>query len=560
MKPSLYLQLKWKLTATALSFSLIPLFLLGFVLHGQFSKSYEEKLRSNLRLTVLNKADAIDMFLGERVVQLQNIANTNSFADISQQEKLNGLFDAIYSTSSSFIDLGVFDQQGNHVAYCGPYDLKNINYQDQRWFNQAMLKGIYISDVFMGYRNFPHFIIAVKRREQGRTWILRATIDSDVFNTLVSSVRTGRFGDAYLINSDLLLQTSSRRSGMILAKAELPSFSAGSEVNIVRWDDHGTGMVAGIMALNMVDWSLVVLENPGEELSPVLRDQSLVFVLLFVCALMISSGTYFAITSIVRKLMKTDKEKALMDATVMQSSKMASLGKMAAGVAHEVNNPLSIIRESAGWIRDMITDGDFEGVAALPNLEEALADIERHVERARSVTHRMLGFARSMEPVQDDVDLNQLVRETVSFLDNEILYRTILVNYNLSPELPSISTDFNQVQQVVLNLMENAIDAVGNEGTISLSTRRDGDFVELEVSDTGPGIPQELLSRVFDPFFTTKAAGEGTGLGLSIIYTILKKVGGDIKARNLPEGGAQFTVRLPLVNMNVYEQEESCPE
>ncbi|WP_320009002.1 ATP-binding protein [Maridesulfovibrio sp.] len=560
MKPSLYLQLKWKLTATALSFSLIPLFLLGFVLHGQFSKSYEEKLRSNLRLTVLNKADAIDMFLGERVVQLQNIANTNSFADISQQEKLNGLFDAIYSTSSSFIDLGVFDQQGNHVAYCGPYDLKNINYQDQRWFNQAMLKGIYISDVFMGYRNFPHFIIAVKRREQGRTWILRATIDSDVFNTLVSSVRTGRFGDAYLINSDLLLQTSSRRSGMILAKAELPSFSAGSEVNIVRWDDHGTGMVAGIMALNMVDWSLVVLENPGEELSPVLRDQSLVFVLLFVCALMISSGTYFAITSIVRKLMLTDKEKALMDATVMQSSKMASLGKMAAGVAHEVNNPLSIIRESAGWIRDMITDGDFEGVAARPNLEEALADIERHVERARSVTHRMLGFARSMEPVQDDVDLNQLVRETVSFLDNEILYRTILVNYDLSPELPSISTDFNQVQQVVLNLMENAIDAVGNEGTISLSTRRDGDFVELEVSDTGPGIPQELLSRVFDPFFTTKAAGEGTGLGLSIIYTILKKVGGDIKARNLPEGGAQFTVRLPLVNMNVYEQEESCPE
>ncbi|WP_432736139.1 sensor histidine kinase [Maridesulfovibrio sp. FT414] len=560
MKASHYLQLKWKLTVTALSFSLIPLFLLGFVLQREFSATYEEKLQSNLRLTVLNKADAIDMFLGERVVQLQNIINTNSFAEISQQEKLSNLFDAIYSTSSSFIDLGVFDQQGNHVAYCGPYDLKNINYKDQDWFDQVMLKGVYISDVFLGYRNFPHFVIAVKRRELGRTWILRATIDSDVFDSLVGNVRPGKFGDAYLVNSDRILQTSSRRSGEILFQAQLPQFSTGSDVSIVRWNEGGTRIVAGIMPLKMAAWSLVVLENPVEELSPVFRGQSLAFGLILVCALTISLGTFFAITSIVRKLMKTDKEKALMDATVMQSSKMASLGKMAAGVAHEVNNPLSIIRESAGWIRDMITDGDFDGVEARPNLEEALGDIERHVERARSVTHRMLGFARSMEPAQEEIDLNHLVRETVSFLNNEILYRTIWVNYDLDPDLPSISTDFNQIQQVVLNLVENAIDAVDRDGSILLSTRSGGDFVEFQISDSGPGVPPEFLSRVFDPFFTTKAAGEGTGLGLSIIYSILKKLGGDIKARNLPGSGAQFTVRLPLVNSDIFEKEEPCPE
>jgi len=389
---------------------------------------------------------------------------------------------------------------------------------------------------------------------------LRATIDSEVFDFLVGSVRTGQFGDSYLINSGLLLQTSSRRSGEILSAAALPQFSIGSDVDILRWNDNGTGMVAGIMRLKMVDWSLVVLENPSEELSPVLRDQSLVFILLFVCALMISVGSYFTIASIVRKLMLTDKEKARIDATIMQSSKMASLGKMAAGVAHEVNNPLSIIRESAGWVRDMIAEGDFDEVEARENLEEALGDIERHVERARSVTHKMLGFARSMEPTQEDVDFNQLVRETVSFLDNEILYRNIRVDYDLSLELPFLNTDFNQVQQVVLNLVENAIDAAGEKGTIHLSTQSGTDFVEFRISDSGPGIPQELLSRVFDPFFTTKSAGEGTGLGLSIIYSILKKVGGDIKVQNLTEGGAQFSVRLPLVNRNMYHQEEICPE
>ncbi|WP_320170529.1 ATP-binding protein [Maridesulfovibrio sp.] len=560
MKKSSYHQLRWKLTSITLLFSLIPLFLLGFVLHDQFRKSYEEKFTGNLRMTVLNKADAIDMFLEERVVQLQNIANTNTFAELSNQKNLNRIFDAVYSTTKSFIDFGVFDSKGNHVAYCGPYDLKNINYGEERWFNQTMLKGVYISDVFMGFRNFPHFVIAVKRREADRTWVLRATIDSDVFDSLVGNVRSGKFGDAYLMNAELLLQTSSRRGGKVLDKAGLPAFSSGSDVSIMRWDDHGTMMMAGVLPLSMVDWRLVVLESPGEDLSPVLRDQYLVFLLLVVCALMISLGTFLAITSVVRKLVLADREKSMMDATVMQSSKMASLGKMAAGVAHEVNNPLSIIRESSGWIRDMINDGEFDGVAARANLEEALADIERHVERARSVTHRMLGFARSMEPAQDDVDFNMLIRQTVSFLDNEILYRNISVSYDLSPDLPGLRTDFNQVQQVVLNIVENAIDATGEDGRISLSTRRFKDFVELEVSDSGPGIPPELITKVFDPFFTTKAAGEGTGLGLSITYSILRKLGGNIKMDNKPDGGAVFTISLPLVMSELSEKEEICPE
>jgi len=265
--------------------------------------------------------------------------------------------------------------------------------------------------------------------------------------------------------------------------------------------------------------------------------------------------------SVVKRLKKADKARAAMDAAVMQSNKMASLGKLAAGVAHEINNPLSIIRESAGWIRDIINDGELGESPAVDDLQEATGDIERHVERARTVTHRMLGFARRMEPLQEDVDLNLLARQTVSFLENEIRHRNIEVECRFDQELPLITTDANQVQQVILNLLENAIDAIGNDGCIELESRSAGETVSLSISDSGEGIAAENLNRVFDPFFTTKPTGEGTGLGLSIVYSTLKKLGGGIDVRSERGVGTTFTLTLPLVPVNLPgRQEESWIE
>ncbi|SDL57959.1 two-component system, NtrC family, sensor kinase [Maridesulfovibrio ferrireducens] len=546
MTSTSYTKLRWKLIAITLCFSLIPLFALGYVIHDQFSKSYEEKLTSNLVLVVNSKRDTIDMFLNERVVQLQNLANTHTLAQMTDQTYLNSLFDIIHNTSRSFIDLGVIGPDGSHEAYSGPFDLRDVNYKDEAWFNQVMLKGVYVSDVFMGFRNFPHFIIAVKRREAGKTWILRATIDSDVFTTLVRNVRSGKLGDAYLVNRNWELQTSSRFGGKVLSKATLPEYSGGRPVDICKWTESGTTHVAAITSLSLTDWKLVVTESPGEELSPLLRVQSMVYLLFLVCACMIFVGTYLTVASVVGKLKAANDERAALDATIMQSSKMASLGKMAAGVAHEINNPLSIIRESAGWIRDLINDGELDGFEALDDLNEAVSDIDRHVERARTVTHRMLGFARRMEPAQEDVDLNILAKQTVAFLENEIKYRNIEVVFDLDSNLPLITTDSNQVQQIILNLLENSIDAVAENGSITLESRVEGSFIAMGVKDTGTGILPDQLTKVFDPFFTTKSAGEGTGLGLSIIYSTLNKLGGKITVQSEHGQGAVFTFFLPL--------------
>lgn len=561
MTATSYIRLKWNLILMTLSLSLIPLFALGYVIHAEFMQSYEEKLTSNLRLVVNNKRDAIDMFLNERVVQLQMLAGMHTFAQMTDQTYLDAVFDTLHETSRSFIDIGVIGQNGRHEAYCGPFDLKDVNYKDEPWFHQVMLKGLYISDVFMGFRNFPHFIIAVKRREAGRTWILRATIDSDIFTSLVRNVRTGQLGDAYLVNTQNELQTPSRFGGKVLSRATLPTYQENDDVEICRWETNGTSLVAGITPLSLTGWRLVVIENPAEELSPLLQSQSLVYVLFAICALMIFAGAYITVNLVITRLKAADKERAVMDAAVMQSSKMASLGKMAAGVAHEINNPLSIIRESAGWIQDIVNDGELGEGEAVDDLQEATRDIDRHVERARTVTHRMLGFARRMEPLHENVDLNMLAKQTVSFLENETLHRNIHVNCDFDQALPLITTDSNQVQQVILNLLENAIDAIGEDGSIELSTRTDQDFIAMDIQDSGEGISDEHLSKVFDPFFTTKATGKGTGLGLSIVYSTLNKLGGRITVQSERGHGTTFTIALPLSCPHFPGcQEEPCPE
>ncbi len=553
-----YSALKRKLLFTTLGLSIIPLFVLGYIIHSEFSQSYEEKLAGNLSLVVGNKRDSIDMFLNERVMQLQMLADMHTFSEITDPSKLNSLFEIVQRTSHYYIDLGVIGQNGEHEAYCGPFALQGVNYKNAPWFNQVMRKGFYISDVFMGFRNFPHFIIAVKRREAGKAWILRATIDPDIFTSLVRNVRTGKLGDAYLVNSECALQTPSRFGDKVLSKTRLPDFGDGSGVEIFHWGREGTEFMAGMTPLSMTGWRLVILEDPIEELTPLLRTRSLIYALLAACALMIFAGAYFTTASVISRLQAADREQAAMDAAMMQSSKMASLGKMAAGVAHEINNPLSIIRESAGWIRDMINDGEMDGIAAADDLQEAVGDIERHVERARTVTHRMLGFARRMEPRQENVDLNLLARQTVAFLENETLHRNIHVECELEQNLPFISTDANQIQQVILNLLENAIDAIGENGCITIVTRMNGSQVFMDIHDSGEGIASEHLSKVFDPFFTTKSTGRGTGLGLSIVYSTLKKLGGDINVESEYGDGTTFSFRLPAEPF--VHKEESWPE
>jgi two-component system NtrC family sensor kinase len=544
---SYFTRLRLKIILTTLGFSIIPLLILGFTLVSRFEAAYYGKVNTNLQHLVENKKRTIDLFLNERIAQLATIANTHSLKYLSDPANMERIMSVVQSRSKYYIDLGIIDQDGNHVAYSGPYQLKNINYKNEDWFRKCMAQGVYVSDVFLGYRKYPHFIIAVSRREGDQTWIMRATIDSDVFENLVQTVHLGKRGDAFLLNSENVLQTKTRFGGAMLEKMDLPPASRfnGARVESVTVQDTETLMAS--IWLDNKDWILVVRDDPAEEIQPLSRARTTGFAALFGGLVLLVAGAVLISQSMINQLIEAERRRATLDAGLTQSSKMAALGKMAAGVAHEVNNPLAIIKEQAGWMRDLLSEADVKHSPNFQEFELAVGKIEFHVGRAKDITHRLLGFARRMDPVQEDVNVNVLLSQTITFLETEARFREIELHTNFRDDVPLIASDPSQLQQVFLNIIDNALDAIEKNGRVNIASDYlpSTNEVQVVIADTGPGIPKDKLDKIFDPFFTTKKVGEGTGLGLAISYSIIEKLGGQLLVASEPGKGATFTILLP---------------
>lgn len=549
MEERYYKRLWWKIILTTLGFSLIPLFALGFTIYYQFSVSYSAKIFENLKTLAENRRSSIDLFFDERVSQLVTIAHTHSLKQLSDEAFLNKVFNTMQTRSKSYIDIGIIDQEGNHLAYIGPYpELKGVNYKKEDWFQSAMSGRVYISDVFLGYRKFPHFIVAVMSREGEKSWILRATINSEIIDTIVRAAQTGKKGDAFIINKRNILQTAPRFSGDLFGYPKSPDFSKTVETQAEEIKLEGESFFFAATQITNTHWIMVVKEDPREQLTPLLRARTIAGFLFLGGILVIVLGTFLTTRAMMSQLIKIERKNALSEDLMIQSSKMAALGKMAAGIAHEINNPLAVIGEKAGWIKDLLSEEDITGSPNLKEFEDAVGRIEYHVDRAKKVTHRLLGFARRMEPLQEHVNINKTLNETVDFLENESRYRNIDVQIDPQPDLPEITSDSSQLQQVFLNIINNAIDAIGKNGEIHIKTTflAKSNEAKIEITDNGPGIPKENMNKIFDPFYTTKEVGKGTGLGLSIVYSIIEKLGGRIMVASEIGLGTTFTIYLPI--------------
>lgn len=537
-----------KIALTALGFSLIPLLALGITMYSMFASAYHDKVRSNLVTLAENKRQSIDLFLREQVSQLRTIAHTHSIEDLSSPEVLDKILTTIQMGSRTLIDLGLIGEDGRHISYAGPYNLAEINYKNEDWFHRVMVRKIYVSDVFEGFRGFPHLIIAVKVQVKGKAWILRATIDSDIFDSLVRWLQLGDRGDAYLVNRAGELQTRPRfgNKSKEIYKHFLGTPFVGARVSEFGDQKHKI-FVEGIW-LEQKEWLLVIEDDVQSELRPLFETQAATWALGGGGAALIIIGTLLISRMIVVQQERSEREQARLNEELIQSSKMAALGKLAAGVAHEVNNPLAVIREKAGWMRDLLEEEDVQSSENFREFEDAVDKIEQHVERAGAVVHRMLGFARRMEPICNDVYLNDVLKHTTVFLDNEIKFRGIELIWHLGTDVPAIQSDASQLQQVFLNLLDNAIDAINRNGIITISTSfdRGSDSVCVSIRDNGPGIDKEVQQRLFDPFFTTKKVGEGTGLGLSISYSIVNKLGGTIRFESEVGHGTEFIIIFPV--------------
>ena len=231
MKRSRYVKLKQDIIFITLIVSVLPLIFLGGMIYYQFAEVLEERIESHALNLAISHRNAVEVFLRERTAILSTIVDTHTFAYLNNTRNLSNIFKVINRRADGLglVDIGVIDSGGNQTVYIGPYELSGYNYFQQPWFGEVMAKGRYISDVYMGYRQLPHFIIAVRGYDEGHSWILRATIDSDVFNRLVRTGQFGKRGDAFIINKDGYFQTYKFTAGVSLAPGNRLVLSGGAE-------------------------------------------------------------------------------------------------------------------------------------------------------------------------------------------------------------------------------------------------------------------------------------------------------------------------------------------
>ncbi len=241
-----------------------------------------------------------------------------------------------------------------------------------------------------------------------------------------------------------------------------------------------------------------------------------------------------------RDIVEMERKLEEVQLQLIHADKMASLGKLAAGVAHEINNPLGGILLFGGLL---LEDMDFSD----PRRED-MDRIVQEARRCREIVNSLLDFAHQKKRYHEPVDLNAAVEQCLSLLGNKALFHNIRVETRLAEDLPAVTGNPSQVKQVFTNIVTNAVDAMDGEGVLVLSSGFNEPAGEAWVSfaDTGPGIPAEIRNRIFDPFFTTKEPGKGTGLGLSLSYNIIRMHRGDIRVSCPPGGGTTFTVAFPV--------------
>lgn len=545
VSPERYKILRTKLVGLMALVAALPLLIMAVINYHQTQTALNREVQNPLRAMLGKTKTSLELFLAERTSAVSFIAKAYSFQDLSDEKALARIFRVMKQEFDGFVDLGLIDASGHQVTYAGPYNLKGKNYSEQPWFNQVRIKGKYISDVFMGFRMFPHVIIAVQHiTDSGDSWILRATLDTRQFDKLIAAMSLEPESDAFILNREGLLQTPSNYYGKVLEKIplDIPPASYESTVRPVR-DPAGRELLMGYTFSSDSDFVVMALKPQAtitQAWYMVRTDLAAIFLVGLVLIFLVA----YKITDLLLKRMRdSESQRELAFKQVEHTQKLSSIGRLAAGLAHEVNNPLAIINEKTGLLRDLISlKPDFADKERFLGLTDAVA---KAVDRCRGITHRMLGFAKRMEVKVEVLDVNEIITETLEFLNKEAAYRNVELRLNLGDNLPHIASDRGQLQQVFLNIVNNALAAVADGGFISLTTwEKDLDTVGVSIQDNGCGMSEETLNHIFEPFFTTKK-GQGTGLGLSITYGIVKRLGGDIAVTSKVKQGTTFTIFLP---------------
>jgi two-component system NtrC family sensor kinase len=458
----------------------IPLLLLTVFFHVQYRIVVRDAEARHRLALAEHQAALIEMFLGDRLLNLAGLTDDPRALIEPDPVELVRNLEQLQAASDVFVDLGVLDEQGRVLAYAGPLPELAAQRYDEEPWFRTLLAGAASHVITDVYLGF--------RGQPHYTMALK--LEPEGRTRILRTVISPEITDAHLAALGVADPDAARSGGLL----------AGIATNL--WLVTAAFCLLG----GLVIW-LQARWVAAQQFAALQKEQELT-----------------------RQL--------------VHAARLATVGELSAGIAHEVNNPLAVVAEKAGLIRDLL-DPRFGREASPEVVRGHLEAIETAVYRATAITRRLLGFVRQGDVRLVERDPRELLDELLDgILHAELSGLEVVRDYD--PRAGAVTTDPDQLRQVMLNLLKNAADATGGQGRITVRTRRRGDRLFIDVDDDGVGMTPAQLERVFMPFFTTKAPGSGTGLGLSVSYGIVEGLGGCLSVESEAGRGSTFTVEIPL--------------
>lgn len=536
----------------------VPVLLLAAFFQWQYRNLIRSSERAHLEVIAEQQATTFDLFLRERLVNLANILRDPSFARTGLEAELPGILETLQAASSAFVDLGLVNREGLMRHYSGPVQFDGVvDYSNEGWF-QSLRDGdraSILTEIYRGVRDQPHFTIAV-RDETGER-ILRAALSPESLSEYLASLEGANEVHAAIVNSKGILQVTRGTLGQALDSSVFV-VPANPERGFVPASASIDSPPFAYAWLHQTPWALVVTDATDRSSTGFFSNADPTVWVIPVVLFFLGIGILVRTRQVVGSQVATEQQQAELSGQLVQAAKLASVGELAAGIAHEINNPLAVIAEEVGVLQDSLDPSLAHEDDEPIDLPEHLAAINEAVFRCRDITRKLLTFVRRSEVKVEPHFIRDILDEVLGvMLANELALGNVEVVHRYDMAIPEILTDRNQLIQVFVNLVKNAMDAMPSGGVLIVTTKRIYDRALISIRDTGHGMTKEQVEKVFLPFFTTKEPGKGTGLGLSISNTIVQNFGGELFVESAPGKGSEFTVELPLAPSGQHQEGES---
>ena len=551
-------ELRFKLIAAFIVLASLPLAGFGVSAYYKGVEMAREKAISHLKSVVDGQAHMIASFISERNGDMNLLAKT--IFDESPVRPPGGLLSRLKLMQEEYRvykDIVLAGPDGTMIFAAGRRDEWRGNVSERQWHRSALAGETFTSTIFPDVDGRLAIVVSVPLDGPAGEirGVLAAVVDfQDIADALIDT-RIGRTGEFYLIDRAGRLLTETRLGPGKLGQKIFPENTASSPDRIeVReyLDYRGKKVLRVLEGLPGMNWVIVAEQDSEEafaEINSLRRNVSGVVVILI---LLTALTAWVMSNRIVGLLKRTRAEKRDLELQVIQKDKLASMGFLTAGIAHELNTPLA----SALLYTQMLKEDTRED---WPEHAGTLDSVVEEIQRGSNIVRNLLAFSRQSRIPTALTDVNEVLVRLLDIAQKLCSERGIAVRRSLAEDLPFVKSDGAVLHQVFMNMVANAVEVMENGGVLEVATRYVPVLkkVKVEIQDTGPGIPEEYIDKVFDPFFTTKKPGEGTGLGLAISYGMVRKMGGRIRVlsicaenRREPSGptGTTFVVELPAAD------------